>query len=204
MRARPTRLASTLGVTLFCALCLALTALADRGGSAQPAPTQAPIDGGTQVAVQVADGGDTTIAVHSGELRVKAGGKEEHVASGQGVQVKKGQAPKKTLLLPAPMVVAPADGQRIGKVDVSLGWQEVRGAQGYHLAISSDPRFDLFVHDQLHPSSVRASVRLDAGTYYWRVSAVDAVGLEGQPSPARKFVVDLTPPTLKTGKPQWR
>jgi hypothetical protein len=162
-------------------------------------------DGGTTVSVQVGDGGDTTIAVHGGsDLKVRAGGKETRVGRGQGVHVRRGEAPTRVKALPAPDLKAPSDGQRIGSTDVSLGWSEIKGARAYHVAVATDSGFKSVVHDERVKDTPKSSVHLEAGTYYVRVAAIDGVGLEGRFSSTRRFVVDLTPPNLKTGKPEWR
>jgi hypothetical protein len=165
-----------------------------------------PSDGGVSATmnVQVADGGDTTIEVVKGEVKVSAGGHETRVLQGQGALVKRGQSAKKISLLAAPAPVAPSDGARLGTVDVSLGWSRVGGARSYHLAIAADAEFARPVHDASQIPDERVTVKLAAGTYYWRVRAVDREGLEGKLSPPRRFVVDTTPPRLKAGQPQWK
>ncbi len=164
-----------------------------------------PTDGGTSVSVLVNDGGDTTIAVHGGgEVKVRAGGKETRVARGEGVHLRRGQEPTRVKALPPPDVVQPTDGQRLGSSDVGLGWSEIKGARSYHVAVATDVAFKSVVHDELVKDGPKSSVHLDAGTYYLRVAAVDVVGLEGRFSTTRRFVVDLTPPNLKTWKPKWR
>jgi hypothetical protein len=161
-------------------------------------------DGGTTVSVQVSDGGQTNLAVQSGALTVRAAGQSERVESGEGVRVDVGKPPKRIPLLPAPRVISPSDGQRIGSVRIWVVWAEVKSAERYRLLISRDTRFSALVAETTSEGT-KTQVSVPApGTYYFRVSAVAQNGLRGRPSPARRFVVDTTPPSLKTGKPEWQ
>lgn len=160
-------------------------------------------DAGTAVSVQVADGGDTRIEVTRGNLKVRAGGEEAHLSAGQGAQVKRGGKVKKVSLLPAPPTLAPQDGDHLNTVDVVLSWKKVNGARRYRLAVASDAAFAHKIVELEAADAAAAPVHLDAGTYYWRIAAVDADGLEGTVTHARRFVIDTTPPKLKTGKPKW-
>jgi hypothetical protein len=87
---------------------------------------------------------------------------------------------------------------------VVLSWKKVMGARRYRLAVASDSAFAHKIVELEAADAAAAPVHLDAGTYYWRIAAVDAEGLEGTVTHARRFVIDTTPPRLKTGKPKWR
>jgi hypothetical protein len=72
---------------------------------------------------------------------------------------------------------------------VHLTWQPVRGAQVYHLQISTEPTFarpvsEKFLTEPAH--SWRTDV---AGLYYWRVAAVDADGDRGPFSEYMSFMI---------------
>lgn len=159
-------------------------------------------DGGAQVSVQVADGGDTTFEVTRGELKVRGAGQEVRVGSGQGAEVRRGQPPRKMSLMKAPAELHPADGAHLATVEVSLAWSAVAGARSYHVVVLGDAGAPIL--DDKTIASARVQVHLPAGSYRWSVRAVDADGLEGRASSLRKLVVDTTPPKLKTGKPTWR
>jgi hypothetical protein len=192
MKARSILLALGLVCGGFCLLFVA--------GRAQ---AEAPTDGGASIVVSVADGGDTTVEVTRGELKVRAAGQEMRVAKGQGAHVKRGERPKKISLLPPPGELKPADGSHLATADVALSWAQVPGANGYRLMLASDSRFVHAVHDARVDQS-KKEMKLAAGTYYWRVSAVDREGLEGKVTSSRRFIIDLTPPKLKAGKPRWK
>jgi hypothetical protein len=163
-----------------------------------------PMDGGTQIRVEVADGGDTTLEVKRGNLKVRAGGEESRLAAGEGAHVKRGEKAKRIAILPAPTGLAPGDGAHLNTTDIALRWTPVDGASSYHVTVASDETFQNVIYETARAEAAKASARVkDAGTYYWRVSCNHGE-LEGRPSAPRKFVVDTTPPKLKTGKPKWR
>jgi hypothetical protein len=164
---------------------------------------EGPRDAGASISVSVTDGGDTTLEVKRGDLKVSAGGEQTHVSAGQAVHVKKGQRAKKSSLLGAPANVQPADGQHLNATEVALSWAPVEHAARYKVIIASNAKLDKPVHEATATAEVHSTVKLPAGTWYWRVVAVDKDGLEGRPS-TQMFVVDTTPPTLKPGKPRWK
>ena len=163
-----------------------------------------PTDGGAQLRVEVADGGDTTLQVHRGQLRVRAGGEENRVGPNEAARVKRGDRLRRVSLLPAPTGLLPSDGAHINTTEVALKWKRVEGASSYHVTVASDEEFKNVVYETAHVEGPRLSAKLkEAGVYYWRISA-NAGDLEGPPSAARKLVIDTTPPKLKTGKPKWQ
>jgi hypothetical protein len=105
-------------------------------------------------------------------------------------------------LLRTPVVTAPADGATLNSVDVAFGWQKVPGAAQYVVEIASSPEM-LAVRTQT-VADVRAVIHLNAGTWYWRVVALDGEGMAGKRALPRRITIDTTPPKLKTGKPEWK
>jgi hypothetical protein len=178
---------------LLCALALGGLARADQ-----------PLDAGTSISVQVVDGGDTTISVKRGELKVRAGREEARLTDGQAAEIRRGLPLHKLSILPPPDKLVPADDERLSSLEVAFGWAAVPGARGYRLMVARDANFKGLVHDKSDVQAGRAPVKLAAGTYWWRVSAVDRDGLEGRASAPHKLVIDVTPPKLKAGKPQWK
>jgi hypothetical protein len=160
-----------------------------------------PVDGGAQVTVQVERNGDTTLDVKRGNLKVKAAGKETRVGAGESVRAQTGKPLKHLLAAPAPLT--PADGSLHKSAEVPLAWQTVSGAAGYAVELAGAPNFATVTLAERRDASP-AVVKLPAGTWYWRVVAIDGEGTRGKPSPSRKLTIDLTPPKLKAGKPEWR
>jgi hypothetical protein len=155
------------------------------------------------LSVQVGQDGETALHVTRGEAVVQAGGERTRVRTGQRLEVKRGEKPrrKKSLLAP-PARLQPKDGEAVASADVGLSWERVNGARTYHVIVEPEgggsPAFD--------GKTERAplKVKLAAGNWKWRVTCLDADGLEGKPGSPQKFTVDVTPPKLKAGKPSWK
>jgi hypothetical protein len=168
------------------------------------AAAQEPLDGGAVISVQVGDGGDTTLDVQRGEVKVRSGGKETRVAAGEGVQAGHGKPMKH--LLRAPTNLSPSDGANVSSLDFTVRFDKVPGAHAYEVLVASDPQFSDIVWraDRAEGTKVEARVQ-KAGTYWWRVTALSPRSeVSGRASSPRKLVVDLTPPKLKAGQPRWK
>jgi hypothetical protein len=160
-----------------------------------------PVDGGASVTVQVEKNGDTTLDVKRGNVKVKSNGKETRVGAGDSVRAQPGKPLRHLLAAPAPLT--PADGSLQKSAEVELTWQAVPGATGYAVEVAGASSFATTTLAERRDASP-ALLKLPAGTWYWRVVAVDGDGTRGKPSTARKLTVDTTPPKLKAGKPEWR
>jgi hypothetical protein len=160
-----------------------------------------PVDGGAQVSVQVERNGDTTVDVKRGSVKIKSGGRETHVSAGDTVHAASGKPLRRLLAAPAPL--GPADGSLQKSADVPLLWQNVPGAVAYAVEFAASADFATVTHAERQDKSP-AVIKLPAGTWYWRVVAVDGDGTRGKASPPRKLTIDTTPPKLKAGKPEWR
>ncbi len=159
-----------------------------------------PPDGGASVSVVVEPDGATTVDVHRGQLKVKSAGSEAHVGAGESVHAQKGKPLKRILRAPAPDT--PADGATLNATDVTFGWQKVPGAARYVLEIAASPEMSAARSQTV--DGTRTVVHLDAGTWYWRVVALDGNNTPGRRVTARRLTIDTTPPKLKTGKPEWK
>jgi hypothetical protein len=165
---------------------------------------EVPGDARTTVSIQVSEGGGTNVAVQSGALTVKAAGRSEKLKGGEGVHVDFGKMPRKAALLPAPRVLAPSEGQRIGSLRISVVWAGVKGAEKYRLLVSREARVANPIVEMISDQT-KTQISVPApGIYYFRVSAVAKGGLRGRASPVRRFAIDTTPPSLKAGKPEWK
>ncbi len=157
-------------------------------------------DGGANVAVVVDPDGSTTVDVRRGQLKVKSGGTETRVGAGESVRAQRGKPMKRVLRAVAPE--APADGATLNVTEVRLAWPKVPGAARYVVEISASPEMSGARTQTVDGD--RAVVHLDAGTWYWRVVALDGGGGAGKRAAARRLTIDTTPPKLKTGKPEWK
>ena len=71
---------------------------------------------------------------------------------------------------------------------IDFSWTEVPEAKSYHLEISPSVMLSNFVVDKKMSGRTTVPISgLDEGTYYWMVSAIDAKGVESQPSQANRL-----------------
>ena len=166
---------------------------------ASPAWAEPP-DLGASVSVSVEPNGDTTVEVRRGALKVKAAGAETRVGAGETLRAQKGKPAKK--LLPPVAATAPADGATLGAKEVAFAWPKVAGASRYLVEIAATPELTSGRTQTI--DGTHAVVHLEGGTWYWRVVALDGEGSPGKRAVPRRLTIDLTPPKLKTGKPEWR
>ena len=105
-------------------------------------------------------------------------------------------------LLRAPVLASPRDGRlytfqrKIPRV--KLSWKRVNGAAAYRIVMARDAEFNsIFVEEILRKTSLLA-YNMEPGSYYWRVKAQDADGIEGDFSSIRtiKTARDDVPPQL--------
>ncbi|HWE30219.1 MAG TPA: hypothetical protein VHB97_19570 [Polyangia bacterium] len=157
-------------------------------------------DGGATVSVVVEPNGDTTLDVKRGQLKVKAGGAEARVGTGESIRTQKGKPMRRVLA--AATQTAPVADATLNATDVELAWQKVPGASRYVLEIAASPELSAAKTHTI--DGTKTVVHLDTGTWYWRVVALDGSGAPGKRTAARRLTIDTTPPKLKTGKPEWK
>ena len=93
--------------------------------------------------------------------------------------------------LPAPVLLAPANGSSSQALPVSLTWNSVTGATGYWLEMATDPSFTtVLLSDPTLDSTGRQVSGLPQNTkYYWRVSTRNGAG-SGPFSPAWTIITN--------------
>ena len=95
----------------------------------------------------------------------------------------------RTVMLP-PVLLTPANGGTAGRKPV-FDWQDVVGATGYTIQISTSPRFGTFlVNKTATPSTFTPGTKLPVGTVYWRVRAN---GPNGPSAWSATWSVTITP-----------
>jgi hypothetical protein len=149
--------------------------------------------------------------VHSGTTEVQAAGQVHTLQPLERLDVGSGESLARASIPPAPGLLDPADSRvflaATGSPEVLLRWGAVDPAGRYRLQLSRTALFSAMVLDKpdVHSTSVRIP-GLGEGTYYWRVSALDAAGTEGAFSEIRRFKVsparartadDRVPPALQ-------
>jgi hypothetical protein len=140
------------------------------------------------------------LAVYEGRSRIGARGKEVMVPEGFGSQAKVGQRPTPPRPLPAAPVWAEAPRRLVlirerGERAVVMG-SYGPGSGGpavvsWHVQVARDPRFnDLVVDTRVPVDTTRLEAEgLGGGTFYARVSGVDAERFEGKFTPVAEVRV---------------
>jgi protein-S-isoprenylcysteine O-methyltransferase Ste14 len=88
---------------------------------------------------------------------------------------------------------SPADGAVVAYplVPLKLSWSQVPGAAKYEVALATDPLLGSLVGGkavETQASSFTRAGALASGTYYWRITPMDAQGNKGSPSQVWSFV----------------
>lgn len=130
------------------------------------------------------DQGQADVSRGSSTLRLGQYDQVSFTAGQPGMIQSKVIAPP-TLEQPPNMALTVSKDPKTTQVDFS--WHAVPGAVGYRLLVSPSGMFSNLVADKkVQGTSVQVS-GLDEGTYYWVVSAIDAKGVESQPSEPNRF-----------------
>lgn len=140
-----------------------------------------------RAALQVSARGETiSIGENEGALLTAAGGSAQRVT-----------------VLDRPELTAPADGAQLYDPRVAFAWTGPPEAEGYWLEIAADVDFNAMKSSQWGLREPGYAEDLPPGQYYWRVSALDRLGLPGTRSVGRRFVLlqDDTPPFLALATP---
>ena len=163
----------------------------------------------TAGSIQVADSGATGLRIFSGrgEAQTK-GGQRIALASNQGVNVDAGGAAGATLNLPTiPALTAPPNQTEVAYPDLAQGvtllvWSAVHGASGYRVMVDFSPGFARPLYDRQGVRNTQMELRaLEAGSYYWRVAAVDSTGAEGGFSDLWRFTLTKAPQSTAAPPP---
>ncbi|MFT5582617.1 MAG: hypothetical protein ACI9VR_000193 [Cognaticolwellia sp.] len=121
-------------------------------------------------------------------VSVTGAGSEVGLQAGQGVRVRKGEAPGPVVQLAAPGTPALPEDQSLLRVP-NFSWAQATDALAYRLEFSADAAFsDVMFYTEVGetpwvPESFTLPTQPDAGVY-WRVTTIDSMGFMGLPSPA--------------------
>ena len=134
----------------------------------------------------------------SAELEVTRGDASIVLGENEGVVLDANGA-KKAEVLTSPILVQPASDKVLYSGDASLEWSGFESAAEYWLEVARDPGFnEMQVSEWGILQSTFVTSALPPARYYWRVAALDALGLPGEWSKPAGFTVraDTTPPFL--------
>jgi hypothetical protein len=165
------------------------------------------VDRETAGSIQVAESGATGVRIFRGQGEAQTkGGQRIALASNQGVNVDAAGAAGATLKLPTvPALTAPPNQTEVAYPDLAQGvtllvWNAVPGVTGYRVLVDFSPGFARPLYDRQGVRATQMELRaLDAGSYFWKVAAVDANGAEGGFSDVWRFTLtkaaqSTTPP----------
>ncbi len=164
-------------------------------------PTATSFIRGTEFRVKVEDQGATRLEVLEGAVdfgdqasKVSVQGDFGSMVASSGAQP---SAPQGLPSAPAELFT-PEDKQVLDDnlATYRFSWATVENAAQYHLEIATDVGFKQLVEEAWLDGSNADLVQLrvdvlEPGTYFWRVSALDSAGYEGNWSQARYFVYPL-------------
>lgn len=97
--------------------------------------------------------------------------------------------------IPAPSLVSPADGQAVAAL--GFEWEPAQGAVYYKVELADTAAFtSIAATYTTYNTTLSPANTLPHGTYYWRVTGLDADDHPGTSSAARSFTKDNPPPTI--------
>jgi M6 family metalloprotease-like protein len=97
----------------------------------------------------------------------------------------------------SPTLLSPAGGEKLSTTTPHFTWGDAQGGYQYQIQISTSSNFSRPLQDVTlppgDPLAYTASALPDGGTYYWRVRALNDVGVAGTWSSPRSFVLIRLP-----------
>ena len=163
----------------------------------------------TAGSIQVAESGATGLRIFRGQTQAQTrGGQRLALGSNQGVSVDAGGKAGATVSLPTvPVLTAPPNQTEVAYQDLAQGvtllvWNSVTGAAGYRVLVDFSPAFARPLYDRQGVRSTQLELRaLEAGSYYWKVAAVDTAGAEGGFSDLWRFALSKAPQSTAAPPP---
>ncbi|MEM8932112.1 MAG: LysM peptidoglycan-binding domain-containing protein [Acidobacteriota bacterium] len=170
--------------------------------AAKPKPTS---DGRVETRARKSEDGAAQLMVYQGASDLTAGGEVVAVGEGMGSQVPEGGGPPSPPeeLLDAVDLLDPAADLGLMTPRPGFHWSPIDGAASYTIEVCADDACAQLVRRQtgLGETAWQPTAKLPKASYFWRVTATSASGLDGYPSAVRAFDVlsddeDTTPPTV--------
>jgi hypothetical protein len=130
-------------------------------------------------------------------LEVQARGETISIGENEGALIAAaGGAAQRVTVLVRPELAEPADGAQLYDASVAFAWDGPEDAAGYWMEIAADVDFNEMKSSKWGLRETSYAEALPPGDYYWRVSALDRLGLPGNRSQGRRFarLQDDAPP----------
>jgi hypothetical protein len=155
----------------------------------------------TTGSIQVAESGATGLRIFRGQGAAETRtGQRIALGANQGVKIDPAGAAGPTMALPSiPQLSAPPNQAEVAYPDLAQGvtllvWNAVPRAAAYRVMVDFSPTFARPLFDRQSVPATQLAMRgLDAGTYYWKVAAIDPSGSEGSFSDLWRFGLSRTP-----------
>ncbi|MBE1296221.1 MAG: hypothetical protein GJ678_08255 [Rhodobacteraceae bacterium] len=143
------------------------------------------------------DSGARFVNYDSTDLEIAQGTDRIVVGKNEGVVIADGKAARAPVLS-GPVLRASLQGETLYTEAVSLRWEPFPDAKAYWLEVASDPAFNVMKLSQWGVSEPGYAAELPPDRYFWRVAALDQLGLPGAWSTPRGFSIreDNVPPYL--------
>ena len=134
----------------------------------------------------------STVEVIEGNVSVagKKSNKAISVETGQGTRIEKGIEPTKPVpLLSPPNVITT---QTYFEQAPSIAWHKKTKAERYNVQLSSQKNFKKIIWGKITTDTTIVFPELSDATYYYRITAIDTLGIEGIPA-YKSFTINLSP-----------
>jgi hypothetical protein len=172
------------------------------------------------LAVRVGESGNSEFRVFTGSAQIKAGTENVNLTNNKALRVNEEEGVTIEELPPSPQLASPEhqkvfNFRNIMSRQIKLAWRSVSKANAYHIEIARYRSFNDMVEEVRNWGSTDYTFKnFSEGIYYWRISGIDAKGLESEPSEYRIFMVTTSampeaedgkePPFLAVTDPQLR
>jgi hypothetical protein len=133
----------------------------------------------------------TGFTIFRGGSAVRAGDTQVRLGASQAVSVTADAGFTEIIELPGvPLLIQPANLEILAVTEtMEFKWNPVDGARKYNVVLDRSPNFlDPILESNVSGESVLHS-RLEPGTYFWQVTAIDREARRGAPSSLAKFTV---------------
>ncbi|MGR3713383.1 MAG: FecR domain-containing protein [Shimia sp.] len=132
-------------------------------------------------------------------LDIEAGSEKVSLGQDEGVVITDAGVAVRAEVLDRTLLSTPKNDAEVFGRGVDLAWQMFPEASGYWFEVAADPGFNRMITTEWGVKDT--AFRVDAltpGVHFWRVAALDKLGLPGKWSEARAFElrIDETPPFL--------
>lgn len=138
-------------------------------------------------------GRQARVTAFRGSVEVRSGGETRQLQALQTVAGSSEGLADTEDLPPAPLLLTPGENQDFdidSRQEMLMSWQAVRGADRYALQVSRNRLFVDNVIDVGDRGSVEATVGMRGeGSFFWRVAAIGASGVQGPWSTPSRFRV---------------